>query len=50
MRVIGSIDVANVQNILYNLKKERVLLRSFQYYFQRTFANKIFVICLTLFV
>ena len=27
------IDVANVQNVLYNFWKEGVLLRSFQYYF-----------------
>ena len=31
--VVNGIDVANVQNVLYNFWKERVLLRSFQYYF-----------------
>ena len=39
-----TIDVANVQNVLHNLWKERVLLRSFQYYFWRTLANVNFVI------
>ena len=31
--VVLRIDVANVRNVLYNFWKERVLLRSFQYYF-----------------
>ena len=30
---VFTIDLANVQNVLYNFWKERVLLRSFQYYF-----------------
>ena len=39
------IDVANVQNVLYNFWKEHVLLRSFWYHFWRTLANINFFIC-----
>ena len=37
-----TIDVANVQNVLHNLWKERVLLRSFQYYFWANVSERKF--------